>query len=1158
MLTIDPPRSSAQRAIRIHLPWSLTAAAFLLMLSGASADPVPRPLVRLELPNPSANSDRQILLREVIRQAFLVTAREEFHARTRDPLLREPQPKDDHDTYSFQLNIDVPESGAATVSLQGVSRTPDVKPWNDSIPFGDEIPVMTVLNRVAAWTQGPFKTALTEAKLEAGDQEPAEIPEDLETPAPLEFLSQIAALRTFHAALQTHPDSAHLLTAIAREYALLGSVTEVHWGLEHKVFKARSLLYADRAVKAAPEGVEAAWTRALARMLAGLHQPAAEEIARARKLKTEGKTPLWGDSLAAFARWDQEGLDTALQQEQPLAAYLRFLHAELVGSREQRRNAGNQAMQAYPECFRVAAVLADENALGLRRAVGNAQLRQFLLAFPAILQAIPDLPAEAKAALGDRAAGDADAIDTAGHGALLKRLRELDSAADASEPSLGVVTTLAENLGFVHAVQTVTTEYRWLGVDPEDSITRMEEMLGSHPYRQFVEVYQRDTHKGQAALNAIAPALLALPLSEAAFDSILWLEWLKARDHARILTRIRTGRDQTAPEMLAFMSDKLAPGVQRGKIPQLRRLSPDLPPLKAVLISHEWSAAAPLAAEWVESSNNIPVLIALSKRYAQQEAKDETAKTLGERALVRVTELESSFQTSTALADFYWRHKNFDRWKEVTIESLALPTYGLEAASACSKLADWFMDRREWDQAKPYALQAADSYSAFGLLSAGRCLEGLEEWEEAEKYFRAVSQRYDSSWLDWYFWCHRTGRGDVAAAAEFCREQFPKLPEQLAHLQLVAIYQQLEGNLDQALAIHERYRAQPDERDYCLLSAIVILDGLKRNEERDRLANILQSEDDWTANSMLCDLIRRPAAGREAIRDEELELCYIFAGKNGAATNMAYFLGKVLLNRGDQDRAVLWLQRAATSSTINKWNCTLAAAELTKLGVGIESRRSSEMPDPLVAVYAAQRAISEKWDPKTIEAARTLAEKGVADHPDSLALLLMRANLDRDVGRLAQAEEGYATFLARVPNHPAVLSMRGKLREQSGREKEAVEDYEAALKLSPHHLTANTNLAWIRAASRQPEFRDGAAALRLARKVYETAPGRIGIGPVLLAAAHAEAGEFEAAIKLIREAQEKKEYPDPERLKNWIAAYEEKKPYRRAPAPPQTVDAPKK
>lgn len=57
------------------------------------------------------------------------------------------------------------------------------------------------------------------------------------------------------------------------------------------------------------------------------------------------------------------------------------------------------------------------------------------------------------------------------------------------------------------------------------------------------------------------------------------------------------------------------------------------------------------------------------------------------------------------------------------------------------------------------------------MVTACRCHEMLGQWEKAEAYIRATSERYDNSQFEWLLWCNRTGHGDIDAA-DNCADLF--------------------------------------------------------------------------------------------------------------------------------------------------------------------------------------------------------------------------------------------------------------------------------------------------------------------------------------------------------------------------------------------------
>ena len=93
--------------------------------------------------------------------------------------------------------------------------------------------------------------------------------------------------------------------------------------------------------------------------------------------------------------------------------------------------------------------------------------------------------------------------------------------------------------------------------------------------------------------------------------------------------------------------------------------------------------------------------------------------------------------------------------------------------------------------------------------------------------------------------------------------------------------------------------------------------------------------------------------------------------------------------------------------------------------------------------------------------------------------------------------------------------------ERVGETSKAIEQYRRALALDPDSTVALNNLAWILATDADPRVRNGAEAVRLARRLceltHEQTPMYIGN----LAAAYAENGQFDEAVRTAGRAAER-------------------------------------
>ena len=121
-------------------------------------------------------------------------------------------------------------------------------------------------------------------------------------------------------------------------------------------------------------------------------------------------------------------------------------------------------------------------------------------------------------------------------------------------------------------------------------------------------------------------------------------------------------------------------------------------------------------------------------------------------------------------------------------------------------------------------------------------------------------------------------------------------------------------------------------------------------------------------------------------------------------------------------------------------------------------------------------------------------------------------------GRVDDAIARYTRALAIDPGY--VLSHNGIATAlmQAGRVDEAVRHYEEALRLDPDFPSVCNNFAWVLATSRDPAFRNGARAIELAERASRLAGGRNPVFLGTLAAAYAESGRFDDAVRVARAA----------------------------------------
>jgi serine/threonine-protein kinase len=178
-------------------------------------------------------------------------------------------------------------------------------------------------------------------------------------------------------------------------------------------------------------------------------------------------------------------------------------------------------------------------------------------------------------------------------------------------------------------------------------------------------------------------------------------------------------------------------------------------------------------------------------------------------------------------------------------------------------------------------------------------------------------------------------------------------------------------------------------------------------------------------------------------------------------------------------------------------------------------------------------------------------ERAVADFTEAIRLkpesgraYFARALANRRKGDLSAALADVSLAIEKNPKSDTALNLRASVHYQMGDYRAALADHLTALELDPEDAATLNFLAWLRSTCPLDEIRDGSAALRDATRACEltdyAAPGYLDT----LAAAHAEAGRFEDAIRW-QEKAIKLVTPDqrPE-YETRLALYRAEKPYR--------------
>jgi Zn-dependent membrane protease YugP/Flp pilus assembly protein TadD len=121
-------------------------------------------------------------------------------------------------------------------------------------------------------------------------------------------------------------------------------------------------------------------------------------------------------------------------------------------------------------------------------------------------------------------------------------------------------------------------------------------------------------------------------------------------------------------------------------------------------------------------------------------------------------------------------------------------------------------------------------------------------------------------------------------------------------------------------------------------------------------------------------------------------------------------------------------------------------------------------------------------------------------------------------GDLARALADCDEAVRIAPNEAVAYNNRGTVLTKLGNYARALADLQAAIHLSPKLPNGYKNLAWLQATCPDAAFRDGAEAIANAIRAIKLAGAVDGQWRDVLAAAHAEAGRFDLAVRYQEQA----------------------------------------
>ena len=939
---------------------------------------------------PPGTSVQKLLLRQFCRQSLLIAAREELGLTTRDAAIGDSMPANKAEAVVL---MGANNNGNQSVYVE---RSFDKAHLRSNFVFdGDYLNAAISAEKMSRkWCVEVLKKLGFPGKPNDRRSE-AKVPADVESLlSQMTFTSQFQAIRLLHNAIKLNGESDELLGALVRGYANLGWLTEHHWLSDPDVFKARSILYAQRMLAEGKHPLWAKWHRAYALAALGLHAQAlsdlesCEEILgsessdNSTKTSLESRRPTWVKLIEAHCLFKLDDLDPnkAEKPHQQLAELLRLISLELSNGKDNRIHHVQTIMdatQSMPECYRAINSLCNHSGVGIGHISTVMGLKTLDQNICLRLAAMPEL--------ADNVRKIVDSDSTSKHVSLqpftkikqlIDALREVkydndnndtnhkqeaekktfatpptlndpnnqklqaEGKKDSGEPSWATLGRLIHETSFSQIWSRSRFLKEYLNVSADEFIDTASPLLENHSCRALVDVYRSALTGRQQALQSLTN-MPTWNLNLWAGHVLPYFARIRGSQEAQEMARqMMQNTDCTAKGLTMIIPSIMQPHGQIIFSRELLKISPKNPYSRGHLVKLDWKNVADFIEQWERDATgrNAYVLHRLGEKYMELKQYDDA-----KRCYQAAINVSPDIDTHRALSNIYKLQGETDKSIEILEDFLDQPSYGLEHSVIRVEIADHYKAIGDWEKALKYSEKAAESYSCRSLRSAAGCHERLAHWNDAEQYYKAIANRYQQSRLIWYCYCRRTGKGDLKDATELAKTCVDEVVElnNVKAFNVPGIFCAFNGKTRESLDYFKKHFDSCWD-NYEGMHAALAADESGEVALRDEVLKEIERRGEWREkNGKYNDDVTRQLAklmaedlkrGGKADFDPGDYDKIVKNCSEQIRMNSHYFIAKYLELRGNEDMAINYWKRCLASYYMFGWNRSLAGAELIKRG----------------------------------------------------------------------------------------------------------------------------------------------------------------------------------------------------------------------------------
>jgi tetratricopeptide (TPR) repeat protein len=205
---------------------------------------------------------------------------------------------------------------------------------------------------------------------------------------------------------------------------------------------------------------------------------------------------------------------------------------------------------------------------------------------------------------------------------------------------------------------------------------------------------------------------------------------------------------------------------------------------------------------------------------------------------------------------------------------------------------------------------------------------------------------------------------------------------------------------------------------------------------------------------------------------------------------------------------------------------TVVLAIMTMAAFAVDARPAAEVVrvragTNWAAIRMANEAAEQVTARRDLVDARRKLDAAIAADPSYWPAYFTRGELNMLEGKYAAVVADTTSALRGRTWLPASAYLRARANLKLGKLAEGIAEIEHVISLQPKGTTypsALNSLAWIRATCPNPAFRNGRQAIEYAKRACALTGWQNAADIDTLAAAYAEAGDFESAIRFVEQA----------------------------------------